>query len=442
MDATTLAAAMGSTLGGPSAYTRFVDAMNAAMIAADITTPLRAAHWCGQLAHESGGLKYMAEIRTSDPSWNADRTRYRGRGPIQLTWRANYEAFGKWCAGRGFTTDPTLFVNQPELVEQPRWGFLAAAWYWTVARPINTLADRDDIRAVSIAINGSKPANAANGWRDGDPNGLAERTRLTNAARALGAALLPTGGTIVPDYGITQTKHGYRADTPANATGNSNGPRARTDFVVIHTEEGNSTAPGLADYCNRNNVSYNLIVDDRDTVENVPVGEAPWAAADANGIGVHICFAGSRAAWTRDQWLARGAALDRAAKATAAACQQYNIPVAKIAAGTGWNSGVRGIAAHGDFGQRGGGHTDPGVFVWDDFIARVKRFMNPTDPGGTPVSDTQLDRIEKKLDLILDQLVGPGFKGWNQGGGRTLYDLTAASAAKQGIAGARDTKAS
>jgi hypothetical protein len=249
------------------------------------------------------------------------------------------------------------------------------------------------------------------------------------------------GGSSMPDWGITKTMHGYRTDTPANATGNSNGPRRETRFVVVHTEEGNSTATGLANYCNNNSVSYNLIVDNTDTVENVPIGEAPWAAADANGIGVHICFAGSRAAWTRDQWLARSAALDRAAKATAAACQQYNIPVAKIAAGTGWAPGAKGIAAHGDFGQRGGGHTDPGVFVWDDFIARVNRFMN-TNTGGTPVSDTQLDRIEKKLDLVLDQLVGPGFGGWNQGGSRTLYDLTAAAAAKQGVAGARDTKAS
>ena len=241
--------------------------------------------------------------------------------------------------------------------------------------------------------------------------------------------------TTMPDYGITKRVHGYREDTPADATGNSNGPRSRTDFVVIHTEEGNSTAVGLAEYCNRNGVSYNLIVDDDETVENVPVGEAPWAAADANGIGVHICFAGSRAAWTRSQWLAHSRALDRAAKAVAAACQQYRIPVAKIRGGAGW-SGVRGIAAHGDFGQRGGGHTDPGVFLWDDFIERVKRAATtPTpdeeiDMAMAADLEKKIDALDRKLNLILDQ-IGPKLPDWGpqssfgldaQGRERTMRD--------------------
>lgn len=234
-------------------------------------------------------------------------------------------------------------------------------------------------------------------------------TRMPEAQRIydrLAGTAGQNGGTM-PDYGITKVMHGYRADTPANATGNSNGPRARTDFVVIHTQEGDGTAVSLANYLNSNDVSYNLVVDGTDTVEVVPVGEGPWAAAQANDIGVHICFAGSRAAWSREQWLARGAALDRAAKAAAAACQQYGIPVTKILNGSGWN-GTRGLAAHGDFGVRGGGHTDPGPnFPWDDFVARVKRFTNPTDGGGTvPTPETQLDRIERKVDWLVDQL-GP-----------------------------------
>ncbi|RDB46204.1 N-acetylmuramoyl-L-alanine amidase [Tsukamurella tyrosinosolvens] len=422
MDAQTLAAAMGGSLGGPDAYARFIDGMNAAMVAADVTTPIRAAHWCAQIGHESGGLRWMAEIETSNPSWSWDRTRYRGRGPIQLTWQSNYRKFGQWCASRGYTSDPEAFVNQPELVEQPRWGFLAAAWYWLVGGPrpgqINAFADADDVLAVSRCVNG---------WVEGrEPNGYADRRARLARVKQLGAALLPTGGTTMPNYGITKVMHGYRADTPANATGNSNGPRARTDFVVIHTQEGDGTAVSLANYLNSNDVSYNLVVDGTDTVEVVPVGEGPWAAAEANNIGVHICFAGSRAAWTREQWLARGAALDRAAKATAAACQQYGVPIVKILNGSGWN-GTRGLAAHGDFGARGGGHTDPGPnFPWDDFIVRVKRFTNP-NPGGTPMPTT-----DQNVQYIAGQLgPWPQLGTDSQGRPLTLVDAVAAMKTEQ-----------
>lgn len=240
---------------------------------------------------------------------------------------------------------------------------------------------------------------------------MPEAQRLYDRLSASADASTPTGGSAVPDYGITQKRYGFNPDTPDNATGNSYGPRSRNDFVVIHTEEGNSTALGLADYCNGHGVSYNLIVDGTNTVENVPVNEIPWAAVDANGLGVHICFAGSRAAWDRAKWHSEGAALDRAAKATAAACKQYGVPVAKIRSGGGWDSGVRGLAAHADFGARGGGHTDPGPnFPWDDFTRRVNGFMasTPAPGGGSPVPALTTDQ---KLDELLAQL-GTGHENW------------------------------
>lgn len=130
----------------------------AAMVAAEITNPRRASAFNSQLGHEGAGGKYMAEIQTSGPDWSWDRTRYRGRGPIQLTWERNYRKFGQWCAAKDYVTDPELFVKQPELVEQPRWGYLAASWYWLNAGPrpgqINGFADAGDIEAVSRCING------------------------------------------------------------------------------------------------------------------------------------------------------------------------------------------------------------------------------------------------------------------------------------------------
>ncbi|SKD34348.1 Bacteriophage protein [Mycobacteroides abscessus subsp. massiliense] len=179
-----LSLAMAPTVVGLDQLAAYLPHFAEAMRAAEITTVPRAAAWCGQIGHESLGLRYMAEIQTSGPDWNWDRTRYRGRGPIQLTWQSNYRKFGQWCKAKGYVTDSELFVNQPELVEQPKWGFLAASWYWLNGGPrpgqINGFADAGDILAVSRCVNG---------WVD-TPNGMPDRTSRYNRCLSLGDQLL------------------------------------------------------------------------------------------------------------------------------------------------------------------------------------------------------------------------------------------------------------
>ena len=165
-----------------------------AMRAAEITTVNRAAAFGSQVGHESAGLKYMAEIQTDGPDWSWDRKRYRGRGPIQLTWQSNYRKFGNWCVTKGYITDPELFVDQPELVERPRWGFLAASWYWLNGGPrpgqINGFADAGDILAVSRCVNG---------WiEDEDPVGYPDRKARWRRCLAVGDALLALAATPTP----------------------------------------------------------------------------------------------------------------------------------------------------------------------------------------------------------------------------------------------------
>lgn len=231
------------------------------------------------------------------------------------------------------------------------------------------------------------------------------------------------------DYGITDTLFGYRDDTPGNATGNSNGPRRATNYVVVHTQEGGTgDAVGLARYCNGNDVSYNIEVDDERTVLNVPVTEGPWAAAEANDIAVHICFAGSYAAWDAAKWqstdtadgLNESAMLDRGARAAAAACKQFGIPVVYAGDGgrSGWPVLPKGIAGHRDFGRRGGGHHDPGDgFPMDEFLRRVQRYLGSPAPAPapqpTPGGSTTMPSVP---EIILAQETGstvPGqFPGW------------------------------
>lgn len=99
------------------------------------------------------------------PMESGDGWRYRGRGPGQLTGKANYARCG---AALGID-----LLNRPELVELPACGALAFGWYWVEGNPhgidLNTLADKGDIVGISLAVNG------------GD-NGITERIAIYQAA--------------------------------------------------------------------------------------------------------------------------------------------------------------------------------------------------------------------------------------------------------------------
>lgn len=159
-----------------------------AMDEAQINTPARISAFLAQLGHESADFKFMAENLNysaesllkvfpkyfnaqtaaqyarqperianrvyasrmgNGPETSGDGWRYRGRGPIQLTGKENYRAFTD-AVGRKYGVD---FVANPDLVAQPRWGFKAAAWYWTT-RNLNALADAGNFDQITYRING------------------------------------------------------------------------------------------------------------------------------------------------------------------------------------------------------------------------------------------------------------------------------------------------
>lgn len=149
----------------------------------NLTSPLRIAHWLGQIAHESAGFFYLRELggqqyfyrmydmagarphvaRRLGNTQPGDGIRYCGRGLIQLTGRANYRTTGKRI---GLDLE-----RQPELAEQPENAVLIACDYWG-SRNINKFADRDDLEAVTLAINGGA-------------NGLDDRRKYTKRAKEL-----------------------------------------------------------------------------------------------------------------------------------------------------------------------------------------------------------------------------------------------------------------
>jgi putative chitinase len=128
--------------------------LNRAMAEAGIDSPARKAAFISQVAHESGGFKYNEEIasgrayegrRDLGNTQPGDGERFKGRGYIQLTGRANYAA-----AGKALGLD---LVNNPELAAKPENAARVAAWYWN-SRGLNGLADRGDFDGITKRING------------------------------------------------------------------------------------------------------------------------------------------------------------------------------------------------------------------------------------------------------------------------------------------------
>lgn len=171
-------------------YTALAPAFASAMREAGCNTVERAAMWCAQLGHESGGLRWMEEIadgsayegrRDLGNVQAGDGRRFKGRGPIQVTGRYNYTELSKWAHSQGLIPSPTFFVDHPERLSDDTYGFLGPVWYWTVARDMNSYADRKDIVGATIAVNGGT-------------NGFDDRRARWDRCLAMGDRLLRLAG--------------------------------------------------------------------------------------------------------------------------------------------------------------------------------------------------------------------------------------------------------
>jgi predicted chitinase len=129
--------------------------LNRAMWEFGITTPRRKACFLAQLAHESGELRYFEEHASGEAYEGrcedlgncaaGDGTRYKGRGPIQLTGRKNYRQAG---AALGLDLEA-----EPELAGRREVGFRIAGWFFQVSG-LNELAERDQFSEITRRING------------------------------------------------------------------------------------------------------------------------------------------------------------------------------------------------------------------------------------------------------------------------------------------------
>ena len=165
----------------------WVDAMNEVFPKYEINTNRRVAAFLAQCGHESGGwrtfsenLNYSAKaldavfgkyfVRAgrnaedyarkpekianvvyadrmdNGATASGDGWRYRGRGPIQLTGKANYSKFAA-------DMDVDV-VNNPDTVsEDKEVALMSAIWYWN-SNNLNRYADSGDIKTLTKRING------------------------------------------------------------------------------------------------------------------------------------------------------------------------------------------------------------------------------------------------------------------------------------------------
>lgn len=75
---------------------------------------------------------------------SGDGWKYRGRGIIQLTGKANYIEFSKWCELPSLVTSPEQITDNLGLIVK------TAVWFWQKHK----LADIKDIVSVTKKING------------------------------------------------------------------------------------------------------------------------------------------------------------------------------------------------------------------------------------------------------------------------------------------------
>lgn len=222
-------------------------------------------------------------------------------------------------------------------------------------------------------------------------------------------------------------------------TTNDDGRRAGAPrLLVVHTFEGQDLPVArMMDYQSgrlphQRTGSYHVVIDAAGRSGRENDNEfIPWAGGwTGNRIGLHVSLAG-RAAFTRDQWLAREDQLRELARWLAHESKANAIPL-EVVPVAGIRGTGRGVCSHADLSRafpHETDHTDPGPgFPWDRVLqlARDDQLRELPDDERT---DTMDPYKAHQLADVTEQLTGspkPGeFPGWPQLGDRTLVDALA-----------------
>lgn len=174
----------------------------------EINTPARQLCFLAQVGHESGGLFYTEELASGKAyegrkdlgnTKPGDGVRYKGRGIIQITGRANYTALSK-DLGVDFVNNPSLLGGKNVKScspEQLRYAALSAGWFWNRTK-LNQYADKIDISKPIESEPNLQAFKDMTRKINGGYNGLQDRVaRFKAGQKIFQAPVLPS--TIVPD---------------------------------------------------------------------------------------------------------------------------------------------------------------------------------------------------------------------------------------------------
>lgn len=119
-----------------------------------INSNLRVAHFVAQTCQESDQFCTTVEYASGEEyegrkdlgnTQPGDGVRYKGRGLIQLTGRANYQNYGQILG--------LDLVDNPDIAADPAVSLKIACEFWK-EHGLNALADADDIETITRRING------------------------------------------------------------------------------------------------------------------------------------------------------------------------------------------------------------------------------------------------------------------------------------------------
>lgn len=121
----------------------------------DITTSLRISHFLSQIAHETGGMRWLKELASGEAYefrrnlgnvHQGDGVLYKGSGAFQLTGRANYQAFANYIKDQNVMQGCNYVAST--------YPFTSAGWYWKT-RDLNKVCDNGaSVAEVTKIING------------------------------------------------------------------------------------------------------------------------------------------------------------------------------------------------------------------------------------------------------------------------------------------------
>ena len=181
----------------------------------------------------------------------------------------------------------------------------------------------------------------------------------------------------------------YTIDHIPRTTANNRRPVINmiAETITIHnTGNPSSTAKNerawLVSRANTRQASYHIVIDDKDTIECLPLNEVAWHAGDGRGngnmrsIGIEICESGDYAK-----------TLDRAAELVAKMLKERNWGTDKLKRHFDWSKKICPRLMYDNGTWKG----------WNDFVSRVENELNPLGELSHWAKDAWLWAIKEGL---------------------------------------------